>query len=118
MKATEFKKLIKEAVREVIQEELKEILLEAVRTPKAAVITETVAAPTQPTEPQKSAAQRKAMMESIMGDMKRGQDTLSFNSSNAQTMGGNFNAQGTMPGGDLPSGNVGLDQIMGLMNKK
>lgn len=117
MKATEFKVLIKEAVREVIQEELKEILLEAVRTPKAAVVTETVATP-QPTEPQKSAAQRKAMMESIMGDMKRGQDTLSFNSSNVQAMGGNFNAQGTMPGGDLPGGNVGLDQIMGLMNKK
>jgi hypothetical protein len=25
---------------------------------------------------------------------------------------------GAMPGGDLPAGNVGLDQIMGLMNKK
>ena len=117
MKATEFKVLIKEAVREVIQEELKEILLEAVRTPKAAVVTETVAAP-QPTEPQKTANQKRAMMESIMGDMRRGQDTLSFNSTQAQGMGGNFNAQGTMPGGDLPSGNVGLDQIMGLMNKK
>ena len=38
MKSTTFKKLIKEAVREVIQEELKEILLEAVRVPKQQVV--------------------------------------------------------------------------------
>ena len=57
------------------------------------------------------------MMESIMGDMRRGQDTLSFNSTNA--MGNSFQPpSGAMPGGDLPAGNVGLDQIMGLMNKK
>lgn len=117
MKATEFKTIIKEAVREVIQEELKEILLEAIRAPKATVMNETVTS-TQPTESQKTSIQKKAMMEGILGDMKRGQDTLSFNSSDAQGMGGNFNAQGTMPGGDLPSGNLGIDQIMGLMNKK
>ena len=29
-----------------------------------------------------------------------------------------FNPQGAIPGGDLPAGNVGLDQIMGLMNSK
>ncbi len=29
-----------------------------------------------------------------------------------------FNPQGAMPGSDLPQGNVGLDQIMGLMNSK
>jgi hypothetical protein len=34
MKTTDFKKLIKEAVREVIQEELKNILLEALKSPK------------------------------------------------------------------------------------
>lgn len=117
MKATEFKTIIKEAVREVIQEELKEILLEAVRSPKATVVNETVAPTITPTS-STSTIEKRAIMESIMGDMKRGQDTLSFNSTQAQGMGGNFNAQGTMPGGDLPEGNVGLDQIMGLMNKK
>ena len=40
MKSTDFKKIIKEAVREVIQEELKEILLEAVRAPKTQVVKE------------------------------------------------------------------------------
>jgi hypothetical protein len=34
MKPSEFKKLIKESVREAIQEELKDILLEAVRSNK------------------------------------------------------------------------------------
>jgi len=116
MKATEFKVLIKEAVREVIQEELKEILLEAVRTPKATVVNETVA-PTLQTPPSSTSVEKRAMMESIMGDMRRGQDTLSFNSTNA--MGNSFQPpSGAMPGGDLPAGNVGLDQIMGLMNKK
>jgi hypothetical protein len=37
MKIDVLKKLIKESVREVIQEELKDILLEAVRTPKTVV---------------------------------------------------------------------------------
>ena len=37
MKSTDFKKIIKEAVREAIQEELKDILLEAVRSPKQVV---------------------------------------------------------------------------------
>jgi hypothetical protein len=37
MKTTDFKNLIKEAVREAIQEELKDILLEAVRAPKTIV---------------------------------------------------------------------------------
>jgi hypothetical protein len=115
MKATEFKKLIKESVREVIQEELKEILLEAVRSPKATVVTEVQ--PQINTPSPISHSDKKAMMEGIMSDMKRGQDTLSFNSTDAQGGGGTFNPQGLMPGGDLPQGNLGLDQIMGLMNK-
>ena len=40
MKASEFKTIIKESVREVIQEELREILLEAVRAPKTTVVAE------------------------------------------------------------------------------
>ena len=37
MKTTDFKKLIKEAVREVFQEEMREILIEAVKSPKIPV---------------------------------------------------------------------------------
>ena len=127
MKTAELKSLIKEAVREAIQEELKDILLEAVRAPKAPIQEAyqmhpvTVNATTTQT-PQKSAAEKRAMMESIMGDMRRGQDTLSFTSADARGMSMNQTTMqvpaGAMPGADLPSGNVGLDMIMGLMNKK
>ena len=124
MKPSELKSFIKEAVREAIQEELKDILLEAVRAPKAPIQEAyqmhpvTVNATTTQT-PAKSSAEKRAMMESIMGDMRRGQDTLSFNSMDARGAAMNQTTMqvpsGAMPGGDLPSGNVGLDMIMGLM---
>ena len=129
MKSTDFKKIIKEAVKEAIQEELKDILLEAVRAPKAP-ISETyqmnnLVQPVTTSAPQKSSAEKRAMMESIMGDMRRGQDTLSFNSADARGMGVTANTLQVTPGmsttgegSSLPAGNVGLDMIMGLMNKK
>jgi hypothetical protein len=126
MKTAELKNLIKEAVREAIQEELKDILLEAVRAPKAPIQETykmhpvTVDAPTTQI-PQKSATEKRAMMESIMGDMRRGQDTLSFNSANAVTANTLQVAPGMNTTGDgtkLPEGNVGLDMIMGLMKGK
>ena len=127
MKPSELKSFIKEAVREAIQEELKDILLEAVRAPKLTLEGTPigtggygVANTTQ--APQKSAAEKRAVMESIMGDMRRGQDTLSFNSMDARGGGVTANTLQVTPGmnttGDgskLPDGNVGLDMIMGLM---
>jgi len=127
MKPSELKSFIKEAVREAIQEELKDILLEAVRAPKAPIQEAyqmhpvTVNATTTQV-PQKSSAEKRAMMESIMGDMRRGQDTLSFNSADAKGMGVTANTLQVAPGmntsgegSKLPEGNVGLDMIMGLM---
>jgi hypothetical protein len=130
MKPSELKSFIKEAVREAIQEELKDILLEAVRAPKlpiqetyqmSPVSTDTSTQVTN-SPPQKSATEKRAMMESIMGDMRRGQDTLSFNSADARGMGVTANTLQVAPGmntsgegSSLPSGNVGLDMIMGLM---
>jgi len=132
MKPSELKSFIKEAVREAIQEELKDILLEAVRAPKLPIQETyqmnnllqpvTVDTTTQVTNspPQKSTSEKKAMMESIMGDMRRGQDTLNFTTQNiaANTLqvapGMNTSGEGSK----LPEGNVGLDMIMGLMNKK
>jgi len=129
MKPSELKSFIKEAVREAIQEELKDILLEAVRAPKAPIQETyqmnnllqpvTVDTTTQVTNstPQKSATEKRAMMESIMGDMRRGQDTLNFTTQNiaANTLqvapGMNTSGEGS----SLPAGNVGLDMIMGLM---
>ena len=122
MKSTDFKKIIKEAVREAIQEELKDILLEAVRAPKLPIqetyqISPVAIDTTAPQLPQKSPTEKRAMMESIMGDMRRGQDTLNFTTQNiaANTLqvapGMNTSGEGS----SLPAGNVGLDMIMGLM---
>jgi len=127
MKPSELKSFIKEAVREAIQEELKDILLEAVRAPKTPIMETPVGiggyiTATTTQAPQKSAAEKRAMMESIMGDMRRGQDTLSFNSMDARGMGVTANTLQVAPGmnttgegSKLPEGNVGLDMIMGLM---
>jgi len=130
MKPSELKSFIKEAVREAIQEELKDILLEAVRAPKLPIQETYQMSPvavdtTTPQLLQKSPTEKRAMMESIMGDMRRGQDTLSFNSSDARGVGINQTTLQVAPGmntsgegSSLPAGNVGLDMIMGLMGKK
>ena len=125
MKPSELKSFIKEAVREAIQEELKDILLEAVRAPKASIIETPVGVGgygtvTTTQAPQKSATEKRAMMESIMGDIKRGQDTLNFTTQNiaANTLQITPGMNTSGDGSKLPEGNVGLDMIMGLMGKK
>ena len=110
MKQSGFKKLIKEAVREVIQEELKDVLLEAVRSPKQTVVESVQPLPPVVEGPSMSSKERRAAYENIMGDM-----TAAFNTQHVPKP---FNPQGTMPGGDLPKGDLGMDQIMGLLSKK
>ena len=125
MKTAELKNLIKDAVREAIQEELKDILLEAVRSPKSPIQESyqmhpvTVNATT--TQPEKSYAEKRAMYADMLNEMK----TMSFTSSDARNMGVEANTLQVAPGmstmgegSKLPDGNVGLDMIMGLMNKK
>ena len=108
MKAQAFKSLIKEAVKEAIQEELKEVLLEAVRAPRQTVSESLPRIPqSQPSQPINE--DRRAKYADILGET-----AAQFTSQDVQK----FNPQGTMPGGDLPSGTLGMDQIMGLMNKK
>jgi hypothetical protein len=127
MKTAELKNLIKEAVREAIQEELKDILLEAVRAPKAPIIETPIGgigygvANSNTTKSEKSYAEKKAAYADMLNEMK----TLSFNSSDARSMGVEANTLQVAPGmntmgegSSLPAGNVGLDMIMGLMNKK
>ncbi len=115
MKSTDFKKLIKEAVREVIQEELKEILLEAVRTPKTVVResyspTTTPIPPSNPTFTPPVMDARKAYMD-VMNET-----SLSFTSRDAQVP---FRPQVSDPvNGNLGAGEVGMDQIMNLLNSK
>ena len=121
MKLTELRKIIREEVREAIQDELKDILLEAVSSPKTVVAESSTSENVTPTSKPKNIAEQRAAYASILGDMKPGQDTLSFNSTDARNMGGNLQVTPGMntsgEGSQLPAGNVGLDQIMGLMNK-
>ena len=110
MKLTELRKVIREEVRAAIQEELKDILLEAVKSPKD-TITENVVVPSKPkVDPVAQQAARQSIMNSMMNT--GGNPMLTSKDVNT------FNPQGAMPGGDLPAGNVGLDQIMSLMNSK
>lgn len=120
MKTSELKKLLKDAVKEAIQEELRDILLEAVKSSKQPVneastqqVNESYAQPVL-AEPRKlSPEERKNMFSGILGEMQNGGVA---NSSYA----GEVKASGPIDpvNGSLPEGSVGLDQIMGLMGNK
>ena len=85
MKLTELKKILKETVREVVQEELKDILLEAVKTPKVVNQTPVMESynpsiPTpSPTTPVMSAQEKRNAYKNILGET-----AASFNTSNVQ----------------------------------
>jgi hypothetical protein len=111
MKTDGLKKLIKEAVREAIQEELKDILLEAVRSPKQ-IVRESI----QPVETPKPTFTQPTM------DLRQkykdvlGETALSFTSNDIQQT---FKPQSSDPiNGNLGTGELGMDQIMGLLNTK
>jgi hypothetical protein len=113
MKIDGLKKLIKEAVREAIQEELKDILLEAVRTPKQIVresFSPTTVSTPKPTFTQPTMDTRKAYADVMNETM------MSFTSKDAQVP---FRPQVSDPvNGNLGAGEVGMDQIMALMSGK
>ncbi len=117
MKLTELKKVLKETVREVIQEELKDILLEAVKTPK--IVSQTPVMESfspsipqpSPTTPIMSSQEKRDAYKNILGET-----AASFNTNNAQTFRPNPGMD--VANGTLPEGNVGMDQIMNLMNSK
>jgi hypothetical protein len=116
MKADIFKKFIKEAVREAIQEELKDVLLEAFKSNKQTIKESndrtlsfnTNSIPHQPIS-KPSVNPKQAYME-ILGDIAKGPKS-GFE--------GEFKVQGHVDpiNGSLPEGQLGLDQIMGLINK-
>jgi hypothetical protein len=114
MKISQLKKIIKESVKEAIQEEMKDILIEAVRAPKQVV--REMETPT-PTNPVAQIKLRENMMSVLDGMMPGADGTLSATSANVP-----LKVQGpidtTSANGSLPDGNVSMDQIMGLMNSK
>jgi hypothetical protein len=112
MKSTDFKKLIKEAVREAIQEELKDILLEAVRSPKQ-LVKESYAPPSPQAPP--TFTQPTMELRSKYADVL-GETAMSFTTNDIAQP---FRPQSSDPvNGNLGTGEVGMDQIMGLLNTK
>lgn len=116
MKTTQLKQLIKESVKEAISEELRDILLEVVKSKTSNTITETKHETNHTSfndKPSLTESQKREKYQEIINSMSRGQDTLSFNSSQAQNLGGNFSPQGPVDSvnGKLPDGEVSMSQI-------
>jgi hypothetical protein len=111
MKQIEFKKIIKEAVREVFQEEMKELLLEAVRSPKT-VVTENIQQPIKSNLP----IDIKHNLRNMIGG--EFDTTFSANSSMVQPSYTPPPVSTIGDGSSLPPGEVSLNQIMGIMNNK
>ena len=120
MKINELKKLVKSAVKEAIQEELKEILLEAVKGTKviqpqqmveSRIPTPSPQTPIMNSQPQMSPQEKREAYKNILGET-----AASFNTNNVPTFRPNPGMD--MTNGALPEGNVGMDQIMNLMNSK
>lgn len=110
MDVVKFKKLIKEAVKESIQEELKEILLEALKSPKGSTMNESVRiTPQSQPSGELSAIDRKAAIAKILGETQN-----TFTSNDVQPF---VPRNIDLVNGTLPSGDLGMDQIMNLLNK-
>ena len=115
MKADIFKKLIKEAVREAIQEEMKDLLLEAVKSNKQPIResfdseTRTLNFNTNSLPPRSPIDTKKAYMD-ILGEMAQGPKS---------GLKGEFKMQGPIDpvNGALPDGQLSLDQIMTLTRR-
>jgi hypothetical protein len=115
MKIDGLKKLIKEAVREAIQEELKDILLEAVRSPKTLVKESFTPLPASHQQPTPTFTQPTMDARKAYADVMN-ETMLSFTSQDAQVP---FRPQVSDPvNGNLGAGEVGMDQIMNLLNSK
>ena len=130
MKVSQLKTIVKDAVREAIQDELKDILLEAVRAPKQTVYenrtgipTTDVASPSpmnpvmQTSLPETDKLKLRENMMNVLDGMRPGANgTISANTNNIPLqVSGKMDT--TSPNGSLPEGNVSMDQIMGLMKR-
>ena len=123
MKLDILRKIIREEVKGAIQEELKDLLLEAIRSPKQVVETQTYnSSPSTgpgPFIPTTSTAtiSKEQLRENYRNIL--GETAASFNTSQ---VGKPLQLTGTMdtasPNGRLPEGEVPMNMIMGLMNSK
>jgi len=135
MKPSEFKTLIKEAVREAIQEELKDILLEAVRGNRSTISevqyrapisqyqpTTTSPAPVQP--PKSTNVEIPSRLAATPLQEMLAQTRASMNSSEYKTIldidSGNAPGMSNVDliNGKLPEGEVSMNTIMKLVGRK
>ena len=131
MKLSQLKTIVKDAVKEAIQEEMKDILLEAVRIPKQTVYESSIGTPTtdvaapsstnpvmQSSLPETDKVKLRENMMNVLGGMMPGANgTLNATSKDVPLqMTGPVDT--ISPNGSLPQGNVSMDQIMGLMSSK
>ena len=123
MKLSQLKSIVKDAVKEAIQEEMKDILIEAVRAPKSVVYEDNTTTPapinsvTQQPMPDDKRMAMKENIQNVLGSMMPGANgTLSATTANVPLQMGSGDT--TSPNGSLPNGNVSMDQIMGLMSGK
>lgn len=114
MKLDILRKIIREEVKGAIQEELKDLLLEAIRTPKQPIGVNGFGVTNNSPVSAPSKEQLRENYRNILGET-----AASFNTSQ---VGKPLQLTGTMdtasPNGRLPEGEVSMDMIMGLMNKK
>lgn len=106
MKASEFKKIIKEAVREVFKEEFKDMLLETIKHNSNNVNSNIKSPITQPIPP----PDRRKIYMDILNETALGPKS-SFE--------GKFNVDNNFDTieGELPKGELSLDQIMNLTRR-
>ena len=116
MKVNQLKTIIKQAVKEAIQEEMKDILLEAIKTPKTQ-IQENTPVKQKPLDKKDKKVIRENYMSVLNGMMPGANGTLSATSADVP-MQVNGPIDTTSANGSLPQGTVSMDQIMGLMNNK
>ena len=132
MKLSQLKTIVKEAVKEAIQEEMKDILLEAVRSPKQTVYENRMGTPNtnigtpgpmnptmQTSLPENDRVKLKENMMNVLNGMLPGNDgTINANSSMVSQPLQVTSTDTMSSNSSLPSGEVNMDQIMGLMNKR
>jgi|TARA_B110001452_G_scaffold88711_1_gene72699 hypothetical protein len=130
MKLSQLKSIVKDAVKEAIQEEMKDILIEAVRAPKSVVYENSMGTPNtnigtpspmnpvaQQPMPEDKRMAMKENIQNVLGSMMPGTNgTLSATTANVPLQ--MTSGDTTSPNGSLPQGNVSMDQIMGLMQSK
>ena len=123
MKLDILRKIIREEVKGAIQEELKDLLLEAIRSPKSIIETQTynpvsTAGYISPSATTSTATVSKEQLRENYRNIL-GETAASFNTSQ---VGKPLQLHGSMdtasPNGRLPDGEVPMDMIMGLMNRK